>query len=71
MLNLIKAFLVKALIFLFTHRADVIAVVTEIAKLDVRGERKRSLALNRLREQFPDIPAKDLALMIELVLQEK
>lgn len=70
MLNTLQRYLVKALLWCFTHRAEVVAAVEAVKGLDVRGERKRSLVLNRLREQLPQVAAKDLALIIELVLQE-
>jgi hypothetical protein len=52
------------------YAAAVKALVTEVASLEVSGERKRSHVLHRLREQFPHVATRDLALAIEWVIQE-
>lgn len=37
----------------------------------ISGERKRSQVLNKLIVEYPNIPIRDLAFLIERVLQEK
>jgi hypothetical protein len=50
--------------------AKVRELMAEIEANDISGERKRSWVLNNLRTLFPDTPPRDLALLIELVMQE-
>jgi hypothetical protein len=50
-------------------------VVAEADKLlshdrEISGERKRHQALNRLRVEFPSSPANELALLLEIAVQE-
>ncbi len=70
MRKVIVRLLVKALLYLLAHREEVKAVVESIHALDVRGERKRSFAMNQLRTKLPEASPRDLALAIELILQE-
>jgi hypothetical protein len=58
------------LIFLDPRTAEVRKVVAEAEAFGVRGERKRSWALNTLVAKFPDAKVKDLAFLIERVMQE-
>jgi len=67
---LLKKILVKLLLFYIGHRKEIRDAIDAVKDLDVRGERKRSLVLNRLRDKFPAIAAKELALAIELIVQE-
>lgn len=67
---LFKKLLIKLLLFYIGHRVEIRKVIDAARDLDVRGERKRSLVLNQLRTKFPAIAAKELALAIELILQE-
>ncbi len=67
---MLKTYIVKLLLLFFPYRQAVRDEVAAASKLSVRGERKRSYVLNVLRDKFPDAEAKNLALTIELVLQE-
>lgn len=72
-----RRLLIRVLLLFFPYREAVRAEVEAAQCLEgsshkgVRGERKRSLVLNNLCEALPSIPTKDLALVIELVIQER
>lgn len=50
--------------------AAVRTLVAEASKFDADGQRKRSWVLNNIVTQFPEARIRDLALLIELVMQE-
>jgi hypothetical protein len=64
--------LVKVVLYLAGHPEVVARVrdlVATVNHLDVNGERKRSQVLNALISEFPQTKEKDLAFLLELVLQ--
>jgi hypothetical protein len=77
-----KAFLVKVLMWTLKQVVSPDPRLVRVRELvvwanelrvrdqEVTGERKRHQVLNRLVEEFPDAKRRDLALMIEQVLQE-
>jgi hypothetical protein len=64
----------KALLFYFEEVDPRLQRVREVVawagEIDASGERKRGQALNKLAAEFPEAIRRDLAFMIEQVLQE-
>jgi len=54
--------------------AQVLAKLRELIhvaqSLNMRGERKRSYVLNRIQAEFPNIPTRDLAFLLEQLVRE-
>ncbi len=72
-----KAYIVKFLkiaLYYFEEVDPRLARVKEVVawagEFDASGERKRAQALNKLAAEFPEAVRRDLAFMIEQVLQE-
>lgn len=68
-----KKLLVRLLLFLERNNPAIDEAERLIASLDnrvMRGERKRSYALNVLSGKY-EVPKKDLAFLIELLIQVK